>query len=92
MYLGEFAEAEIWLRKSIDASRNRPFAYFLLAACLMHLGRLHEARREVKSGLAFDPGFTLRRYRACVQSDNAVFLVQRARSPEGMRLAGVPEG
>jgi TolB-like protein/class 3 adenylate cyclase len=90
MYFGEFAEAEIWLRKSIDANRNRPLAYFLLAACLAHLGRLDEARREVKSGLALDPKFALRRYRA-VQSDNAVFLAQRARVDECMRLAGVPE-
>jgi TolB-like protein/class 3 adenylate cyclase/Tfp pilus assembly protein PilF len=91
MYLGEFAEAVTWLRKSIDANRDRPLAYFLLAACLAHLGRLDEARREVKSGLAFDPKFTLRRY-ADVQSDNALFLARRARVAEGMRLAGVPEG
>ena len=31
--LGEFAEAAAWLRKSIDANRNRPLAFFLLAAC-----------------------------------------------------------
>jgi tetratricopeptide (TPR) repeat protein len=57
--LGEFAEASSWLRKSIDANRNRPLAFFLLAACLAHLDRLDEARREVKAGLAVDPDFTL---------------------------------
>ena len=91
--LGEFAEALSWLRKSIDANRNRPLAFFLLAACLAHLGRLDEARREVKAGLAVDPKFTLGRLRRRgVQSDNAVYLAQRARVAEGMRLAGVPEG
>ena len=88
----EFAEASVWLRKSIDANRNRPLAFFLLAACLAHLGRLDEARREVKAGLAVDPKFTLGRFRAGDQSDNAVYLAQRARLAEGMRLAGVPEG
>jgi cytochrome c-type biogenesis protein CcmH/NrfG len=90
--LGEFAEASAWLRKSIDANRNRPLAFFLLAACLAHLGRIDEARREVKAGLAVDPKFTLGRFRAGAQSDNAVYLAQRARVAEGMRLAGVPEG
>jgi tetratricopeptide (TPR) repeat protein len=56
--LAEFGEAASWLRKSIDANRNRPLAFFLLAACLAHLGRLDEARREVKAGLAVDPKFT----------------------------------
>jgi len=92
MLLGEFAEASAWLRKSIDANRNRPLAFFLLAACLAHLGRLDEARREVKAGLTVDPDLTLRRFRAGAQSDNAVYLAQRARVIEGMRLAGVPEG
>ena len=90
--LGEFAEASSWLRKSIDANRNRPLAFFLLAACLAHLDRLDEARREVKAGLAVDPDFTLRRFRAGAQSDNAIYLAQRARVLEGLRLAGVPEG
>jgi TolB-like protein/class 3 adenylate cyclase len=92
MLLGEFAEASAWLRKSIDANRNRPLAFFLLGACLAHLGRLDEARREVRAGLAVDPGFTLRRFRAGAQSENAVYLAQRARVMEGIRLAGVPEG
>ena len=92
-FLGEFAEAVTWLRTSIDANRNRPLAFFLLAACLAHLGRLDEARREVKAGLAIDPNFTLQRLRAAGdQSDNPIFLAQRARVREGMRLAGVPEG
>jgi TolB-like protein/class 3 adenylate cyclase len=90
--LGEFAGALGWLRKSIDANRNNPWAHFHLAGCLAHLGRLDEARTEVKAGLAVNPKFTLRRFRAGAQSDNPVFLAQRERVIEGMRLAGVPEG
>ncbi|HEY5204454.1 MAG TPA: adenylate/guanylate cyclase domain-containing protein [Roseiarcus sp.] len=91
-YLGEFVEAVTWLRKSIDANRNRPLAFFLLAACFAHLGRLDEASREIKAGLAVDPKFTLQRYRKGLRGDNPVYLAQRERVIEGMRKAGVPEG
>jgi tetratricopeptide (TPR) repeat protein len=91
-YLGEFEDALPWLRKSIDANRNSPWAFLYLAACLAHLGRLDEARREVRAALAVNPNFTVQRYLAHVQSDNAVYLAQRERVAEGMRLAGVPEG
>jgi len=46
----------------------------------------------VKAGLAGNPRFTIKRYRAAASSDNAVYLAQRERIIEGMRLAGVPEG
>ncbi len=91
-YLGEFADAAAWLRKSTGANRNRPIAFFLLGASLAHLGRLDEARREVDAGLAVDPKFTLRRYCAGLHGTNAVFLAQRERVIEGMRRAGVPDG
>jgi TolB-like protein/class 3 adenylate cyclase len=89
--LAEYEAAAVWLRNAIDANRNNPVAYFYLASCLAHLGRLDEARREIQAGLAVNPKFTLRRYRAGAQSDNAVFLAQRERVIEGMRMAGVPE-
>jgi tetratricopeptide (TPR) repeat protein len=90
--LGEWAQAQPWLRKSIDANRNYPLPFFYLAACLARLARLDEAHSEVKAGLAGNPRFTLRRYRAGAESDNAVYLTQRERIIEGMRMAGVPEG
>ena len=88
--LGDYEAALPWFRKSVDANRNNPLPSFYLAACLVHLGRLDEARKEVKSGFAIDPKFTLRRFRA-ILSDNTVFLAQRERLAEGMRMAGVPE-
>ena len=91
-FLGEHEAAVEWLRKSIDANHNNPLVYFYLAASLAHLGRIDEARREVKAGLADNPKFTLRRFRAGANSDNAVYLAPRERIIEGMRLAGVPEG
>lgn len=38
-----------------------------------------------------NPKFTIVRCRAGFQSDNAVFLAQRERMIEGIRMAGVPE-
>ncbi|MBV9286812.1 MAG: tetratricopeptide repeat protein [Hyphomicrobiales bacterium] len=89
--LGEYEAAVGWMRRSIDANRNNPWAYFCLAASLTHLGRLDEARKELKAGLVVNPNFTIKRFHAAVQSDNPVFLAHRARMIEAMRKAGVPE-
>ena len=90
--LGADAEAVVWLRRSIGANRNFPLAHFHLAEALALLGQLEEARAAAQAGLALQPDFTLRRYRENALCDNAVYLAGRARSCEGMRVAGVPEG
>jgi TolB-like protein/class 3 adenylate cyclase/Tfp pilus assembly protein PilF len=90
-YLGEYEAAVDWIVRSIDANRNTAWIYFRLAACLAHLGKLDEARQEVKAGFAINPSFTIKRYRVNAPSDNAVYLAQCERLIEGMRLAGVPE-
>jgi hypothetical protein len=48
----------------------------------------------VNAGLAFDPRFTIRRYRDVTysNSDNPTYRAGRDRLIEGMRLAGAPEG
>jgi TolB-like protein/class 3 adenylate cyclase len=92
LLLGADAEAVAWVRRSIEANRNFPMAHFQLAAGLALLGSLNEARATVQAGLALDPNFTLRRFRAGAVSSNPTFLAQRERFIEGMRLAGVPEG
>src|SRR5262249_48584336 len=63
LFLGADAEAVVWLRRSIDANRNLPFAHFSLAAALAQLGQSDEARAAVQAGLALAPNFTLRRFR-----------------------------
>jgi TolB-like protein len=90
--LGADAEAVTWYRRSIESNGNFSLSHLYLAAALAHLGRLDESRAEVQAGLALDPEFTLRRYRAGPASDNPVFLAQRERIYDGMRKAGVPEG
>jgi TolB-like protein/class 3 adenylate cyclase len=90
--LNEEAEAATWIRRSIEANRNQPIAHFLLGAVLAQLGRESEARAAVQAGLAFDPGFTTRRFRDGESSDNPVYRASRARLTAGLRMAGVPEG
>jgi tetratricopeptide (TPR) repeat protein len=92
LHLGADAEAVAWLRRSIEANRNYSITHFVLAIALALLGAREEARAAVQAGLALDPGFTMRRYRANPPSDNPTFLAGRERIYEGMRLAGVPEG
>jgi tetratricopeptide (TPR) repeat protein len=92
LYLGAYEEALGIFRRSIELNPNYPIAHLYFAATLAKLGRLDEAKTEVKAALALNPGFTIRRYRAGAQSDNPVFLKGRERIIEDMRKAGVPEG
>jgi TolB-like protein/class 3 adenylate cyclase/Flp pilus assembly protein TadD len=85
-------EAVVWLRRSIEASRNFPMAHFHLAVALALLGSLDEARAAAQVGLAFYPGFTIRRFQRQSASNNPTYLAKRQRFYEGMRLAGLPEG
>jgi TolB-like protein/class 3 adenylate cyclase len=92
-YLGDDDAAVGSFRRSIDTNRNAaPFAHFFLAAALAHLGRRDEARAAVQAGLALDPAFTIARFRAGVATDNPIYLSQRERIYEGMRMAGISEG
>ncbi len=90
--LNAYTEAVTWLRRGLEANRNYSVAHFSLAAALARLGRLDQAHAAVQAGLALDPGFTIRRFRAIELSDHPAYLAGRERIYEGMRLAGVPEG
>ena len=92
LYLGEYEEALDWYRRAKDLDPNYATGRFNMSAVLVELGRLDEARAEVQAGLALNPGFTIRRYRAGAQSDNPAFLKGRERIIEDMRKAGAPEG
>jgi len=92
LHLGAYDEALDLYRRSNELNPNYATGRFNLAATLAELGRIDEARAEVQAGLALNPGFTIRRYRAGAQSDNPLFLKRRERMIEDMRKAGVPEG
>jgi hypothetical protein len=92
LHLGADAQAVVWLRRGLEANPNYPFANFLLAAALALLGKLDEGRAVAKAGLVLDPTFTIRRLKSPPFSDNSTFRAGGRRIPQGMRLAGVPEG
>ena len=88
LFLGRDEEAAVWLLRSIDANRNHSTSHFFLAAAQAHLGRMSEAQAAAKAGLALNPTFTIRRFRAGAMSDNPTYLAQRERVYDGMRKAG----
>jgi hypothetical protein len=92
LQLSADTEAVTWLRRGLEANHNYPGGHFHLAAALGLLGSQSEARGAAQAGLALDPTFTMRRYRASASSDNPICLAGRERIYEGMRIAGVPEG
>ena len=92
LQLSADAEAVSWLRRSIEANRNYRFAHFGLAAALAMLGALDNARAAAQAGLALEPSFNIRRFRASASTDNPTYLAKRERLYEGMRMAGIPEG
>jgi TolB-like protein/class 3 adenylate cyclase/Tfp pilus assembly protein PilF len=90
--LGRDEEAVAWLNRCFELSPLPPMAQFFLAAALVRLGRIEDAREAARAGLELNPSFTLSRYRSLRLSDNPVYLAYRERIYEGMRMAGVPEG
>jgi tetratricopeptide (TPR) repeat protein len=91
LQLGREEEAIIWLRRSVDANRNNPSVRFILGAALARIGRLPEARSEVRAGLVINPTFTIARFRAGVFSDDPAVAAGWERYVDGLREAGVPE-
>ena len=91
LFLGKLERAVERLRKSVEINPNHEIACFILAAALALAGRQAEAAEACAAGLRLAPNFTLAKFRAQVRSNNPIYLSQRERVYEGMRLAGVPE-
>ena len=92
LYSGADEEAVTWLRRTLEFNRNYGIAHLYLGAALELLGRRDDAQAEVQAGLALDPKFTIRRFRAGASSDNPIYLKQRERVIQAMQKAGIPEG
>jgi tetratricopeptide (TPR) repeat protein len=92
VFLGKDEEAVGELRRAIEANRNVAAVHFYLAVALAELGRLDEARLEVREVLSIDPTFTIRRYRGDAPSDNPIFMSRRQQIYAVMRNVGIPEG
>jgi TolB-like protein/class 3 adenylate cyclase len=91
LYLGKHDEAVEEYRRSQEYNRNHPLVFLYLGAALALGGRVEEARAEVQEGLRRLPEFTIRTFREGTLSANPIYLDQRERLYEGMRMAGVPE-
>ena len=91
LILGADTEAVEWLRRSLEANRNYPFAHFQFAAALALVGSVEEARAAALAGFALDPGFTIRRTKGLSLSSEPVFRAGSKRIREGMLMAGIPE-
>ena len=92
-FLGRYEQAAAWYRQAIEANRNYPLPYFLLAASLAQLGRLDEAHSAVKAGLALNPTFTISRARGSwtVMTGEPTIVAEFEHLFDGLRKAGVPE-
>ena len=93
LHLGSYEQAVAWFRRSKEANRNFPSAYFNMAGALAHLGRVDEANSAVQTGLALNPAYTVSRVRAAwtARSDDPTYLGQLEPIFDGLRKAGVPE-
>jgi hypothetical protein len=93
LFLGRCEQAVAWCGRAIEANRNFPHPHFLLGSALAQLGRLDEARSEVRVGLALNPNFSLSRARGAwsAMSDEPTYLAQIEPVLYGLRIAGVPE-
>jgi TolB-like protein/class 3 adenylate cyclase/Flp pilus assembly protein TadD len=90
--LGATDEAVTWFRRSIGISADNALVRFFLAVALAELGRLEEARNEVRAGLALGSKFTVRKYvEARSPNYNPAYLKRSEEIAEGLRKVGVPE-
>jgi TolB-like protein/class 3 adenylate cyclase len=86
-----YQEAVVWFRRGLETNRNHALTHFHLAASLVRLGKMEEARAAVQAGLALNPHFTVRAIRESGWSDVPAYVAGRERLVEGMILAGAPD-
>jgi TolB-like protein/class 3 adenylate cyclase len=93
LQLGNCEQAVASFRQAVEANRNYPVAYLMLAVALAKLGRLDEARSAVRAALTFNPDFSISRARSAwtAMSDDPTFLTLLDIIFDGLRKAGVPE-
>jgi tetratricopeptide (TPR) repeat protein len=92
LYLLRGVRAIEGLRKSVEINPNWALSQYVLAAALALAGLPAEAAATCAIARRLAPNFTVGYFRAQAVSDAPVYLAQRERLYEGLRLAGVPEG
>jgi TolB-like protein/tetratricopeptide (TPR) repeat protein len=85
---GRFEEAAHFAQRSIDLEKDFVFSHLFLAASCAHLGRIEEARAEMRIALALRPDYTV----AFKKQPAMRFPERRKIWIDGLRKAGMPEG
>jgi TolB-like protein len=85
---GRFEQALEWAKRSIDLEKGFAFNRLFLAMSYAQLGRIDEAREEMRVVLALRPDFTI----AGWSGDPMRPSERRKLWIDGMRCAGMPEG
>jgi tetratricopeptide (TPR) repeat protein len=91
LYLGRMGRALESLRKSVEINPKWALSQFVLAGALALKEQLAEAAEACAAARRLSPNFTIAKFRAEAVSDNPVYLAQRERLLEALRLAGAPE-
>ena len=92
LMLDDDARAATLARRAVAEQPNSGVAHGLLASLDALAGRQEEARAEMAIYRRISPDATVAAYANMRHSTHPVFVRQRARLYEGLRLAGLPEG
>jgi TolB-like protein len=91
VYLGRVVRGLESLRKSVEINPHWALSQFVLAGALALAGLPADAAEACAIGRRLAPNFTVAKFRDEAVSDSPVYLAQRDRFYEGLRMAGVPE-
>jgi TolB-like protein/class 3 adenylate cyclase len=91
LFLGRLDVAVEQLRKSAGMNPNFGIASIFLAAAFALAGSGAEAAAAYSAGRRLLPNFTIAKFCRETASGNPLYLAQRERVCEGMRLAGIPQ-
>ncbi|HXY99520.1 MAG TPA: tetratricopeptide repeat protein [Stellaceae bacterium] len=92
LFLGRLVSAVEQLRRSAGLNPNFGLTFVFLATAFALKENGAEAAEAWAAGHRLLPHFTIATFRRDTPSGNPVYLAQRERVCDGMRLAGIPEG
>jgi hypothetical protein len=91
LYLGKNVRAVNDLRQSVQLNPNWHISHFVLGGALALAGLRAEAAAACTVARRLRPTFTIGKFRAEAVGDNPIYLAQRERLCEGLRIVGVPD-
>jgi len=91
LFLGRLDAAIEQMRRSAGMNPSFGIAFVFLAAAFSLSGNSAEAAEACAAGRRLLSNFTIAKFRRETASGNPVYLAQRERVCDGMRLAGIPQ-